>query len=232
MNNHAPTPRADRTSRYSRAAKDKLNSPSSRELADMLLEHYRTGDMTNILESLARPGPAVETAEKVGGSDPEITDADSELPPLPQDAEPVFYRVYDAGAIDGPGAQYKGVEVSRDMDARAMVRTALERFGADEGQSAGFELRYAVVPGTPVKRDRRTGKKIGLPPPKVLRPDDSPAAVVEWFTGLPRRFELHRKNTMEVKVRTPGRQWKSLLSKKKRSHVVHVGHQQVGSLSG
>eukprot|EP00041_Stephanoeca_diplocostata_P009178 m.139660 g.139660 ORF g.139660 m.139660 type:complete len:202 (+) comp17635_c0_seq1:176-781(+) len=105
----------------------------------------------------------------------------------------ISYRIFDVNAIKAPGVLYKSVIVHPDMDSLSLIREALDKFGSS-ADAREFSLHYAVdYPDDIPKKHRKD-------PPKVLDHEECPLLVAEWYTDLPRRFEIHRRASDEAKL--------------------------------
>eukprot|EP00037_Helgoeca_nana_P034177 m.420820 g.420820 ORF g.420820 m.420820 type:complete len:278 (-) comp32942_c0_seq1:106-939(-) len=129
----------------------------------------------------------------------------------------VSFRVWDADAINAPGVQYKAVAVTSEMTAGDLITECISKCGS-KVDPIDCELHFAVDYDDSVPKKKRTE------PAKVLEADECPYLVAEWYTDLPRRFEIHPINTNpEKSQRKFYKYWNSpvrVLSVRRRSSTV------------
>jgi len=100
-------------------------------------------------------------------------------------------RIFDSDAIKVPGVMYKTVGIKPSMSSQAVITEALGKFGSFVDPKS-LELRFAPDPDRMgVKKSK---KKKQQEPSKVVADDECPLLVVEWYTDIPRRFEIHSKS--------------------------------------
>eukprot|EP00040_Diaphanoeca_grandis_P000002 m.14093 g.14093 ORF g.14093 m.14093 type:complete len:244 (-) comp10002_c0_seq1:522-1253(-) len=105
-------------------------------------------------------------------------------------------RIYDADAIRVPGVMYKTVGLSASMSSQDLIKEALGKFGSFVEPKL-LELHFAADPERmPVQKKKKKAE-----PSKVVMDDECPMLVVEWYTDIPRRFEIHLKSADSEKLK-------------------------------
>lgn len=107
-------------------------------------------------------------------------------------------RIYDMNAINAPGVIYKAIAVYPHMSARDLIVETLEKVGSSANPDR-FELRFAPDLDT-IHAEGGKKKKKNIEPSKLLQPNDCPTLVVEWYTDIPRRFEVHPRTSDPEKM--------------------------------
>eukprot|EP00038_Savillea_parva_P008694 m.178601 g.178601 ORF g.178601 m.178601 type:complete len:252 (+) comp14578_c0_seq1:110-865(+) len=140
----------------------------------------------------------------------------------------VSFRIWDIGAINAPGVLYKAVAVTPSMTARDLIQECISKCGTG-GNPAHCELRFAVDYDDTVPKKKRTE------PAKVLDADECPYLVAEWYTDLPRRFEIHPVNAHPEKNKSKFyKYWNSPLptSSRRRASVATTHQHRRSSMFG